>query len=235
MVQSTATKTLKAGVLFSGGKDSTYASMIARQRDSLECLVTMSPRREDSYMFHHPNVKWTGLQAQSIGVPHLIVETEGVKEVELEDLSRALRTAKDDFGIQGIYTGALASVYQKTRVERISGELGLEAVSPLWHLDPEKHLQNLLAQKFEVIFTAVAALGLDEKWLGRILDDDAIQELVNLHSKYGVNVGLEGGEGETLVTDCPIFGSKLEIQESEKVWKGDHGYLRITKVRLLPK
>jgi diphthine-ammonia ligase len=226
---------LKVGVLFSGGKDSTCAAVIASQQDSLVCFVTLSPRRDDSYMFHYPNIRWTSLQAQSMGLPQVLVDTEGEKEVELEDLSRALKIAADRFGIEGIYSGALASVYQKSRVERIAGSVGLKSISPLWQVNPEAHLRSLLAQKFEVIMTGVSALGLDASWLGRLIDDKAIEELVQLNKKYGVHVGLEGGEGETLVTDCPIFQQKLAIQDSEKVWRGDSGFLKINEAILVPK
>jgi len=89
-----------------------------------------------SYMFHFPNLKWTALQAESIGVPLLTEETEGVKEEELTDLEQALANAKSRFGLEGIYTGALASVYQKTRVEKICGRLSLKCISPLWALSP---------------------------------------------------------------------------------------------------
>ena len=223
------------GVLFSGGKDSTFASYIATQRDSLECLITLSPKRPDSYMFHYPNVDWTGLQAVAMGLPQVTKETEAVKEEELEDLREAIKTAKTRFGINGIYTGALASVYQKSRVDRVCEEVGVKSISPLWQIDPEIHLKNLVKAKFEVVITSVSALGLDERWLGRTIDSEVIEELVKLHSKYGLHIGLEGGEGETFVTDCPIFNKRIEIQESERVWKGDSGYLTITKARLVSK
>jgi ABC transporter with metal-binding/Fe-S-binding domain ATP-binding protein len=226
---------LKVGTLFSGGKDSTFSSFLATQRDSLECMITLSPKRPDSYMFHYPNVRWTSLQAEAMGVPQVMQETEGIKEAELEDLKEAVTTAKARFGIEGVYSGALASVYQKSRVDRICDEVGVRSISPLWGVDPERHLRNLLEAKFEVVITSVSALGLDESWLGRRIDSKVIDELVKLHSKYGLHIGLEGGEGETYVTDCPIFGKRIVIQESERVWNGDSGYLRITRARLVSK
>jgi ABC transporter with metal-binding/Fe-S-binding domain ATP-binding protein len=226
---------MKVGTLFSGGKDSTFASFLAMKRDSLECLITVSPKRPDSYMFHYPNVKWTGLQAEAMGLPQVMQETEGIKEVELGDLKEAITTAKKRFGIEGVYTGALASVYQKSRVERVCEVVGVRTISPLWGIDPERHLRNLLKAKFEVVITSVSALGLDESWLGRTIDSKVIDELIKLHSKFGLHIGLEGGEGETLVTDCPIFSKRIVIQESERVWNGDSGYLNITRAVLAPK
>ncbi len=227
---------MRVGVLFSGGKDSTYAAYLTRQRgDELLCLITLSPARSDSYMFHFPNIRWTAMQAQAMHLPQVTLETKGVKEDELADLSKAIEAAKRDYSIEGVYTGALASVYQKSRVERICDELGVRAVSPLWHVDQVTHLTNIVANHFDVIMTGVAALGLDESWLGRPIDKEAIRDLAKLHTKYGVNPGLEGGEGETFVLDCPLFDRRIEVVSSRKHWRGDSGYLEILDARLVSK
>ena len=227
---------MRAGVLFSGGKDSTYAAYLAgRSGDELACLITLSPARSDSYMFHFPNVRWTAIQAEAMGLPQVLRETAGVKEEELADLRKGIEDAKRDHSIECVYTGALASVYQKSRVERICDELGVKAVSPLWHIDPIEHLTNLVRVRFEVIVTGAAALGLDESWLGRRLDEGMIEDLAALHAKYGVNPGLEGGEGETFVLDCPLFDRRVEVVSSRKHWRGDSGFLEIIDARLAPK
>jgi ABC transporter with metal-binding/Fe-S-binding domain ATP-binding protein len=197
--------------------------------------VTLFPKSEESYMFHFPNLEWTRLQAEAIGVPQLTANTEGVKEEELGDLERALADAKVKFKLEGVYTGALASVYQKSRVERICGSLGLECVSPLWGSDPEGHLRGLVRDGFVAMVVSVSALGLDQSWLGRVLDEEAVGDLVALGKKFRFHVGLEGGEGETFVLDCPLFKSRVEILESAPHWRGDSGYLQISKARLSPR
>jgi len=188
-----------------------------------------------SYMFHFPNLKWTAMQAESIGVPLLTEETEGIKEEELADLERALANAKRRFGLEGIYTGALASVYQKTRVERICERLSLRCFSPLWGLDPETHLRRLAAERFVVLIVSVSALGLDQTWLGRRLDEKNIDDLVALGRRFRFHVGLEGGEGETFVLDAPFFSRRIEVRSAQKHWRGDSGYLEITDAVLVPK
>jgi diphthine-ammonia ligase len=227
---------MKAGVLFSGGKDSTYAAYLAKANgDEIACLMTLSPLRSDSYMFHYPNIRWTSMQAEAMHLPHITLETDGVKEDELADLRKAIEIAKRDYSIERVYTGALASVYQKSRVDKICDELDLHAVSPLWQIDPISHLTKIIAGGFEVMMVGVAALGLDEKWLGRILDESAIDDLERLHARYGVNPGLEGGEGETFVLDCPLFDRRIEVITSKRHWEGDAGYLEILDARLTQK
>ncbi len=188
-----------------------------------------------SYMFHFPNVKWTRLQAEALGLPQLTLETPGAKEEELSDLTTAIQRAKETYELEGICTGALASVYQKTRVERICKGLGLECISPLWGVDPEAHLRRLVDQGFVVAVVSVSALGLGEEWLGRTLDHRAVDELVELGRKYRFHIGLEGGEGETFVLDAPSFAQRIEIRTSKKHWRGDSGSLEIMDAGLVPK
>ena len=226
---------MRVAALWSGGKDSTYAAWLASKKDDLACLVTLFPKSADSYMFHFPDLKWTALQAGAMGIPQLTSATEGVKEEELRDLEAVVKEAKSRFGLEGVYTGALASVYQKTRVERVCEKLGLACVSPLWGADPEAHLRRLVSDGFAVMVVSVSALGLDQRWLGRLLDERAIDDLVDLGERYRVHVGLEGGEGETFVLDAPSFSKKVEVRSAIKHWRGDGGYLEITEAVLVPK
>ncbi len=226
---------LKVGILFSGGKDSTYAAYLAKKTEEVCCLITLQPLRDDSYMFHYPNIRWTALQAQAMGLPQVMAETEGVKEVELDALKEAMGRAKREYGIEGIYSGALASNYQKTRVDKQAKELGLGSFSPLWGRSADVHLRNLIRDSFEVIITGVASLGLDQTWLGRKLDEGMVEQLLSLQGKYGLNATLEGGEGETFVLDCPIFDRRVEITSMEKHWDGTAGRLEIKEARLVSK
>ncbi len=49
--------------------------------------------------------------------------------------------------------------FQKVRIDRACAGLGLEHLAPFWGADPERHLRELLAQRFDIIFTGVAAEG----------------------------------------------------------------------------
>ncbi len=226
---------MRVGVLFSGGKDSTYAAWLASKRDDLACLITIFPESDSSYMFHYPDLDWTTLQAKSMGVPQVREATRGVKEEELQDLRTALAKAVEEHDIKGVYTGALASMYQKSRVEKVCGELGLTTVSPLWGIDPEEHLRRIVKDGFQCIIVSVSALGLDEGWLGRTLSSSAVDELLELGRKYRFHAGLEGGEGETFVLDCPAFSERIEVVGGIRHWKGVRGFYEIMNAKLVPK
>lgn len=227
---------MKLGVLYSGGKDSTFALYWAlKNGHNAGCLISLKSKRADSYMFQVANIELTKLGSQALGIPIIFEETSGIKEKELDDLKRAIEKAKTEYKIEGIVAGALASNYQKDRVEKICRELGLQAFAPYWKYDVEKYLREIVKEGFTVIFTRVAALGLTEKWLGRVLDEQAIRDLVDLSIEYRVHIGGEGGEYETLVIDGPIFKKKIDILETEEKWQRDEGELIIKKAKLIEK
>jgi len=125
--------------------------------------------------------------------------------------------AKQEFGIEGVVTGALYSNYQRERIERICDELGLKVFSPLWHIDQEKEMRQLLALGFRFIFSSVAAYGLNSKWVGRIITENDIDRLVKLNEKIGLNVAGEGGEFESFVVDAPMYKKKIEVRQFEVI------------------
>jgi predicted ATP pyrophosphatase (TIGR00289 family) len=126
-------------------------------------------------------------------------------------------------GIECIYTGALYSQYQKSRIEKLGRDVGLKIISPYWHVDELEYMREIVSLGFKIIISGVAAWGLDESWLGRVIDDDVIDELVKLNEKYYVDIAFEGGEAETLAIDGPIFKKKVKILKDRKEWHHDSG------------
>ncbi len=207
---------MKLAALFTGGKDSTYAIYLAqKQGHEITCLITIQSENPDSYMFHTPAIEVTELQAEAMEMPHLLYNTEGEKEVELEDLELAIKVAKEKFGFEGIITGALFSEYQSSRIEKICKELKLECINPLWHKEQDTLMEELLENDFEFIFTSIAADGLDKFWLNKIITNEDLEKLNKLKQKIGSNVAGEGGEFESLVLNCPLFKKKLVLEEFE--------------------
>jgi asparagine synthase (glutamine-hydrolysing) len=186
-----------------------------RQNYAIECLITLKSQNPDSYMFHTPNIDLAHLQAEAMGLPLIEELTMGEKETELEDMKRAIVRAKAESGIEGIVTGALYSNYQRERIERVCDELGLKVFSPLWHIDQEKEMRQLLDLGFEFIFSSIAAYGLDKSWVGRIIGERDVDRLVGLNEKIGLNVAGEGGEFESFVTDGPMYKQRIEIRDME--------------------
>lgn len=223
---------MKAAVLFSGGKDSTMSAYEAIENGwKIEYLVSMISENRESYMYHSTNIHLTELSAESMGIPLIKAGTKGEKEKELDDLKRVLSDLKDK-GIEAIFTGALASSYQKSRIDKLCHDLSLKSCAPLWHRDPQEYMEEIIKLGFEVIIVSVSAEGLDESWLGRKIDAELLEDLIALHEKYRMHLAFEGGEAETLVVDCPLFKKRIHILEAETVWERDSGHYYIKKALL---
>jgi diphthine-ammonia ligase len=203
---------MKVGVLFSGGKDSTLSAYLAKQMGhELVCLISIKSQNLESYMFHTPSIMSVVKQAEVMELPLILKITKGEKEKELKELEEAIKEAIDKFNIEGIVTGAIASNYQASRIKKICDKFGIKIINPLWGKNQIKILNLLIKDNFKVIITAVAAYPLDEKWLGRQIDERFIEDVKKLNEKYGINPAGEGGEFETLVLNCPLFKRELKV------------------------
>jgi diphthine-ammonia ligase len=203
---------MKLGVLFSGGKDSCYASYLAKQAGyDLSCLISIVSKNKDSYMFHTPFIEKVSLQAKEMAIPLVIVKTKGEKEQELVDLEKAIKLAIKKYQIKGVVTGAIESVYQASRVQKICNNLNIECFNPLWQKNALEHWNDLLKNKFKIILVSVAAEGLNEEWVGKVIDGKGLEELIKLSKKYRFHLAFEGGEAETFVINCPLFNNEVKI------------------------
>lgn len=228
------THNLKLGILYSGGKDSTYAAYLMKKMNyDITCLISIISENDHSYMFHTPNMHMVDMQAKTMDIPLIKQTTKGEKEVELEDLKIAIIKAKEEYQLDGIVTGALYSSYQRNRVEKICDELGLKIFNPLWHKNQEEEMRELIDLDFEIIFTSTAADGLGKEWLNKVITIKDVDKLVSMSKTIGHNVAGEGGEFESLVLNCPLFNQSIEIVESSIQCENEHTTrLTITNARL---
>ena len=223
---------MKTVALISGGKDSIYAIYKAKQDGhDITYVATIHSKNPDSYMYHTPNVGLTLMQSRAMGIQLVSKESQGIKEEEVKDLEILL----SNLGVEGVVCGAIASKYQKERVENVCKNLGLKLIAPLWDRKPEELLREMVENGFEIIITAVAADGFDESWLGRKIDEECINDLLKMEKKSGISIVGEGGEFETVVVNCPLFSRKLEITKAEKIWKDNSGLYEIKDAKFVDK
>jgi diphthine-ammonia ligase len=222
------------GIMYSGGKDSTYSiSRLLQQGFEVACLITIISDNQDSYMLHTRDIQLTRLSSKALEIPIVFGHTKGEKEEELFDIKEAILEAKRKFKIQAIGTGAIASQYQKTRIDSIGSACNLHVVSPLWRIDQKVYMRGLISEHYNFILTSVSCEGLDQSWLGRELTMLDIEKLEKLSSKCGFNVAFEGGEAETFVLDCPLYREKrIRITDSQINWNGYFGSLTIENAAL---
>ena len=211
---------MKTLALLSGGKDSFLSAQIAMEQGyDVAAALTVIPE-EFSLMFHYPNAAKAETVASLLGVPWSTTSEDKFAET-LEDYVKQ--------GFKAITVGAIASEYQKTRVEKLCTKLGIMSYIPLWRKDQKFILKELQLRGIEAMIVSVSAEGFTENDLGRIIDEEYIEELEKKNSKYGINISGEGGEYETFVVSARGMG-ELDISDSRKIWEGSHGYLLLDNV-----
>ncbi len=224
-------KSKRSAVLFSGGKDSCYALYLAKQAGyEISCLISIFSSNKASYMFHTPSISQVEKQAEAMDLPLVVTKTEGIKELELEDLTHIIQQVKAKYQIDTIVTGALHSEYQASRIKQICNKLDLKCFNPLWHKDEISYLHELINSNFKIIITGVFAYPLNKSWLGRIIDKSFIDEVTQLNARYKIHAAGEGGEFETFVLNCPLFKHELVIKSFEDVKEGENSWRREIKV-----
>ena len=225
---------MKLACLFSGGKDSTYAIHLAKkQGHDVVCLLSIFTKSEESHLLHHPNLKWTKLQSESMKIPQLtIISNSDETEDELIIIEKLLQNAKEQFQIDGLVHGGIKSKFQKEKFESLCLKLNLVSIAPLWGIDPNEYMNELLDSNFHFMMITVSSDGLDEQWLGKLILKSDIDILNNLSNKFGFNLNFEGGESETFVIDCPLFSNPIKINEFTKNWDGYRGRFEIVDAEL---
>jgi len=205
---------MNVGVLFSGGKDSTFSLHWAFLHGfNVRCLISFKPEREDSYMFHYPCVDITRLQAEAVGLPLEMFYTSGLRDLELKDLERGLEEVAMKYELDGIVTGALLSDYQRMNIALICEKVGLRVFNPLWRKNQESYMRELVDYGFKILITSINVYGIPIDLVGKILTRQDVELIIERARIYGFNPAFEGGEAETLVVDAPLFRKRLVIDK----------------------
>uniref|UniRef100_A0A7S3VQ90 Diphthine--ammonia ligase n=1 Tax=Dunaliella tertiolecta TaxID=3047 RepID=A0A7S3VQ90_DUNTE len=251
---------MKCVALVSGGKDSCHAMALAETNGGHEvvALANLLPQEDapdelDSYMYQTVGHQLVGSYTSCMGVPlfrHRIRGSSKHQDLqytqtlgdEVEDLSLLLAYVKATLPcVTAVSSGAIASDYQRLRVEHVCARLGLVSLAYMWHMPQRSLLRGMIDSQLHAIFVKVAALGLEpHKHLGKSIAQ-LHHTLHRLNCLYGSNVCGEGGEYETLTLDCPAFKlGRIVLDEFEVVICSEGsiaqvGYLHPTKFHVEPK
>ncbi|MEA3137090.1 MAG: diphthine-ammonia ligase [Thermoplasmata archaeon] len=196
--------------LLSGGKDSVCAVETVRGFGwDVAAALVLRPAQDDAWMFHTPNLSVVAGVAECLGLPLVEADVRSGKAEEVEDLERAVAAAQRELGLDGLVSGALASEYQRTRLDAIGHRLGLKTFAPLWHKEPRGYVDSLVAAGWDIRFSRTAADGVPAAWAGQRLDAAKVAAMAGHRARP--HVAGEGGEYETLVLDAPCYRRRLVV------------------------
>ncbi|KFD63685.1 hypothetical protein M514_06601 [Trichuris suis] len=214
-----------------GGKDSCYNLCQCVDYGHIPaCVAQLIPPSGcdelDSYMFQTVGHEAVPFISCAMSLPilrrticgHSVVcdmQYSPNEQDEVEDLFSLMKEAKEQYQVEAVAVGAICSNYQKERVANVCERLDLDMLAYLWQRDQADLLQEMLNAGLHAILVKTSSLGLDPSLhLGKELNE-MLPHFLTLNEKYGFNVCGEGGEYETLVTDCSIFRYKLLITNAE--------------------
>jgi diphthine-ammonia ligase len=209
---------MKLAVSWSGGKDSALAChRMMKSGHEIGFLLNFISGEHRRSCSHGLDAGLMAAQARCVGIPFVQKETSGdmsAYEGEFKEAATALKQS----GVEGIVFGDIYLDEHRVWFERVCGEIGLQAVEPLWNIDTGALMQELLNEGFKaVIVSCKEELGDDI--VGRVLDPGLAAELV----RRGSCVCGEKGEYHTLVVDGPIFHKRISIKDSMPELKRDFG------------
>ncbi len=200
---------MKAITLLSGGKDSFLATLIAiEQGFNVTSSVGVLPD-EFSEMFHFQNASLSENVAGLLNLKH--------KFVKENEFPESIKRIAEEENAEALISGAIASNYQKTRIEAMCTELGIISYTPLWLLDQNLELSAVISAGIKAILISVSAEGLSERHIGRLMDEKLISDLNELFIKYRINVAGEGGEYESLVIEFMNQNLNIKRYHDRKV------------------
>ena len=200
---------MKVAVLFSGGKDSTYAVEYCKERNwDIKYLLSIKPKRTDCYLFHYATVELTKEISNILGIKHIYVEcdiADPIKEAKI------VKNIVIENPVDAVVLGGTG--LQVTQLKSLQDALlpyNIEAFASHAGFDHEELFKEAIDKGYKIMITQVAAEGMN-KWLGRIVTKENFNDLKKDSIKYGFHIGFEGGAADSLVLDCPLFKSKIEI------------------------
>ena len=211
---------------WSGGKDSCFALYKAIGKGcEISHLVNFISEEFHRVSFHGTEAKLIQLQSQAMGIPLLQKETtwdgyeQGFKE--------AVRSLIPS-GVEGMVFGDIYLQEHKDWVERVCGDLGIEAIEPLWGKSPEDILSSFIDAGFEAVIISAQSKLINEDWIGHIVDRNFIVYLKNRN----IDICGENGEYHTLVINGPIFKRPIRLIENKTVGRDDYWFLDTIKYQL---
>lgn len=204
---------------WSGGKDSCFALMQAvRQGHRPVALLNILNENGRISRSHGLPPVILQQQAAALGLPiHLQPSTWADYE---QHFTATLAGLREQYQATAAVFGDIDLQAHRDWEEKVCAAAGLRAMLPLWQLERKMLVYRMLEQGIICrIVSCNEQLG--EDFLGRLLDDVLIADL----EAAGVDVCGENGEFHTVVTDCPLFSTPVNLPAFHKVKHEQYWFL----------
>lgn len=200
---------------WSSGKDSALAlyKVLQNPAYNLDLLVTTINKDFNRVSMHGLRNELLFKQAEAIGIDLKTIEFPA--EVSMDLYAKIMKNAMDTLlekGYSHTVSGDIFLEDLKAYKDAKLLEVAIKGIYPLWKQDTKEILQEFLALGFKAITVCVNAKLLGKEFVGRIIDEQFIDDLPE-----NVDVCGENGEFHTFVFDGPIFKNPIDFVIGEKV------------------
>jgi uncharacterized protein (TIGR00290 family) len=200
---------------WSGGKDSCLACYKAvKQGYRVRYLLNFISKESKRCCFHGIEGALLRLQSELIGVPLIQKEVSPDMQKYEEEFKEAVIALKAK-GVEAMVFGDIYLLDHISWVERVCNDLKIKPIEPLWNYSPTTILEEFINLGFKAIVVSCQADKFDKDFVGKEVDKNLLLEL---KSRNICPCG-ENGEFHTLVVDGPMFKRRIQILESEPVFK----------------
>ena len=210
-------QTKKAIFNWSSGKDSALALYKTLQNEEyqIEYLLTSVNEQFQRISMHGVRVALLKAQAESIGLPLKIMQIPEMPTMEAYET--VMTTTLSELKAEGITHSIFGDIFledlRKYRESQLA-KIGFEGVFPIWKIPTKDLIQEFISLGFKTIVVCVNERYLDKSFVGRIIDQDFIDDLPD-----NVDVCGENGEFHTFAFDGPIFLEPINFEIGEIVYR----------------
>lgn len=205
-------------ISWSGGKDSSRSLFELREEGVLvNKAITTVTKAFDRISMHGVRTDLLEKQCDALGLDLLKIEipspcTNEIYEEKMAITIRQLKTEKyDTMAFGDIFLEDLKA-YREEKMDKAE----MNAIFPIWKMDPKYLAESFIELGFKTIITCVDSEQLDPSFCGRVYDQSFLNDLPASVDPCG-----ENGEFHTFCFDGPIFKFPLEFTKGEIVCRDE--------------
>ena len=208
---------MKAAALFSGGKDSLYATYLVEKKGvAVDHLITLLPTLEGPSP-HAENIQALKIIAESMGKNLTIVDCK--KEGALIEVLRGL-------DVDALVAGDVFVEPHVQFFEDVCSRVGLELLEPLYGRNSSELFDEIFGSGFKALVTGVNLKFLEEELLGFVISEETRAAFLSkIRDKDPLG---ENGEFHTIVLECPLYSKPFKLKSSEKKVAKEMAYLSVS-------
>jgi uncharacterized protein (TIGR00290 family) len=159
-------------------------------------------------------------QARSAGLPIYLIESSW-KDYEPKFID-ALKVLGEKHQLQYAVFGDIDLHAHRDWEEKVCMQAKLSALLPLWKQDRKDLVNQMLSSGIETMIVSCNEI-MGERFLGKILTHQLVEEL----EKLGIDACGENGEYHTLVLDCPLFSTRINVTATNFVKHDNYWFSKL--------